>query len=150
MTKNRESDEISKPTFEACLSSQEEARRFITKHMENNMPLSNSERDKFFLLIASATLGEGANTKFSIFLVNKIYTIKSVESAARWLAEQDSIRVCIPGSFGYPNSPMVDISVFWRSLLDHLFVVFPVSLSKALSMSREDTRSKQSEGYKVS
>ena len=151
MTKSRESDELSKPTFEACFGCQEELRKFINKHTETNTPVSTTnERDKFFALLASSTLGEGSSMLFSVLIGEKIYSIKSVELAARWLADQTEPSIFIPGRFGNRASPVVDISILWRALLEHLYLIFPVALSKALSMSKEDTRNKQSDGYRVS
>lgn len=150
MIKKQEGTELSKPTYEATLSCQIEIRHILKKHIENNTPLSAMEKERFFVLFPSSTLGEGSATKFSIPIENRIYNIKSVELAARWLADQDGKRVFIPERFGFCSSPMVDISVLWSALLEHLYLIFPVSLSKALSMSKEDTRSQQSNGYQVS
>ena len=146
---NRESDELSKPTYEATLSCQIEVRRLLNRHIESNTPLSPSEREKFFILFASSTLGEGSVTRFSIAIENKIYSVKSVELAGRWIADLSERKVFIPERFGFRASPMVDISVLWRALLEHLYLIWPVSLSKALGMSKEDTRSKQSDGFFV-
>lgn len=147
--KKQEGTELSKPTYEAVLSCQIEIRRLLNKHIKNNTALSDAERENFFILFPSSTLGEGCSTKFSIEIDRKIYAIKSVELAGRWLADQTENRIFIPDRFGYSASPTVDISFMWRMLLEHLYLIFPVSLSKALAMSKEDTRNKHSDGYEV-
>jgi hypothetical protein len=150
MVRSRESDELSKPTYEACLSSQEELRHLLNKLIQGKRPLTPTERERFFVLIATGTLGEGSNTVFSVYINKKIFSMKSVEQFARWLADQDEDKVSIPALFGNQGSDVITIDILWRALLNHLYAVFPISLSKALSMSKEDTRGKQSDGYKVS
>lgn len=137
MEKKKSSHIIIKPTFEACLSSQERLRLKITELIDTNQPIqSEEERSEFIRLLAHSTLGLGTFKKF-IIILDQTYHFGNVESTARWLAIQTQNKVIIPGDMQRANSPPYDIKFFWEKLLELLFSVYPEALQKSISMSRE-------------
>jgi len=147
MNKEYEENLIVKATFEDCLNAQERLREKINELAKKNRCLTEGEREDFFRELAHSTYGLGITKAFRIFIENKIYTLGSVESVARWIASQDKNKLCIPGEFGNPPSPEIDISILWQRLLDLLYSVFPIALDRSSSMSKERDASTGGMGY---
>ena len=57
--------------------------------------------------------------------------------------------VSVPSDYGDLGSPPIEIKVFWSKLLEHLYFIFPLSLDKAISMSKEIEKSKDFKGELV-
>lgn len=148
---NKTEFSVTKPTFSAVHQAEEELRVFLEELIQGNRSLSPDERERYYNLLASATLGLGVGRDFRIFIGHKIYRHGTVESCARWLGTQKENMVCIPGDMGNPPSQKIAISIFWSKLLDELFHIYPLALDRAISMSKEDTEMHRSQirGAKV-
>lgn len=147
---NRDDDEVSpgkiavgKPTYSACLSSQETIRELLGVLIKENRALTKKERKDYFWDLPSATFGQGVTRDYSIYIEapdgrGEFFHAGTVEQVARWLGEQTTKVVRIPDQRGTELSPEIPIGQAWSCLRDHLFHVFPFSLQMALSMSAEE------------
>ena len=128
--------ELSKPTFEAVKQAQNGLRVLLLKLIDENRALNKKEQKQYFDLIAYSTLGLGTVTQFKIFN-DRIYTMKNIECAARWLGIQTKNKISFPGELGSEDSDPIAIKLFWQRLLEYLFQIFPLALDKSISMSKE-------------
>lgn len=143
---------VIKATFLDCSRSQDRLRKKLQKLIAENRCLNDSERDVFFQELAQATYGLGITKPFVIYIKvddipGQIYTMGNIEGVARWLAMQTSNQICVPSDMGKACSPMVDISVFWDTLLQGLFYVFPAALDRSSAMSKERDATTGGMGY---
>ena len=122
---------LSKPTFQAVVSSQDTLRHLLDKLISEDRPIASvEEREEFLSLLKHSTFGLGVDRKFHIAGHKGYHRIGNVEYAARWLAYCDT------------NNPMVGaerilIKDLWVHLRNQLFKVYPVALTVAIRMSAE-------------
>jgi hypothetical protein len=150
MKKQPETIGLEKPTYSAVLDCQNTLKELLDVLIKENRALSPREKKDYFLLFPSATLGEGADKPFRIFLNGKIYHLGTVERIGRLLGDQNDSKIWFKGDYGDLDTPVTDINVFWKKLLEYLYELFPYSLDKALSMSKEIEKGKTGQGYRVS
>ena len=128
---------IVKPTFSAVHKSQQLLIGLLRELIKNNRCLNPKEYEYYHNCISSSTLGLGSSKTFRIYIDGKIFTFGNVEFVARWLSDQTKNEVAIPPELGEIGSKPVDIKVFWKKLLEHLYYVFPIALETAIAMSKE-------------
>lgn len=133
---------VVKATMEAVFQAQEQLRKHVTELSSNNRVIRDeSERDLFFRELAYATLGFGVDEIIdNIPGINEI----DVETLARVLAMKTDTKFV-----DEKYNTEITIGEAWSILLSALFSVYPIALSKAVSMSKERDEQTKSKGYVV-
>ena len=132
---------VVKATMEAVFQAQEQLRKHITELAVSNRCIrDDAERDLFFRELAYATLGFGIDEIAGDIpgMGNDI----DVETLARLLAMEHRTLI-VDEKYGEDKT----IGQAWGMLLGGLFSVFPIALSKAVSMSKERDEQTKSKGY---
>lgn len=154
MTQEKSSRKILKATMEAVFQSQERLRKHLDELVKENRCLKDQqERDTFFREVSYSTLGLGIEQIIEYKTKEYSGIRKDVETVARWLAYQTTNKVIVPLELYKPGNEQykeeVPICKLWQVLRDNLFSVFPLSLDRACSISKERDEQIRSKGYAI-
>ena len=142
MSQDKTPRRVVKATMEAVFQAQEQLRKHIMELASSNRVIrDNVERDLFFRELAYATLGFGIDE-----IIGDIpgFNDVDVETLARHLAMEHRT-LLVDEKYGEDKT----IGQAWGMLLGGLFSVFPIALSKAVSMSKERDEQTKSKGYVI-
>jgi len=130
-------------TFEDVGAAQDKLRVFVDECIEQNKILNEKEREYFIRLFREATLGFGANHKFTIESKNKSYSLLSVGHAANWIAYQMKTPISMR------DGEQIDIKMFWWRLRDELFTIFDEAIHLSVKISQEQIKMGVSQAAEV-
>ena len=122
--------ESKRATFEDVGTAQDVILDFVDKCIDDNRTLTKDERKKFTRNLRLATLGMGTEYRFLMKGRKKTYDLKHVEHAAYWLAYRTKNPVDM-------DEEKIEIALFWRTLRDMLFLVFPHAIETSIKISKE-------------
>jgi hypothetical protein len=143
--------QVTRASFEAVVSAQEELRSLLDRLIAENRPLKDDvERKDFFKLLAFSTIGLGTNQ--TTYLYNEDMTLlrRNIEVVARWAAYLTDPMVEAPMEIGKPKKHlMMDISRIWLCVRDELLYTFPYALERSWGQSQELKNIGRSQGHHI-
>ena len=157
MPVNTVSKRILRPSFEAVYNCQERLRKKLDELIEENRPVSNeNERQELMNLTAHALLGLGNKVDHRV----EWYTVVPDIPAAGGVDFLHDLEYHLRLTLYYDKDIIpkgnyknlfcdIPISVIWRIMRNWCFKIFPISLDRAMSISKEAEESGKSAGYKV-
>ena len=113
--------QVTRASFEAVVSAQEDLRVLLDKLIVDNRPLRDDERKAYMKLLAFSTIGLGTNQTTYLYDEDMTLLRRNIEVVARWAAYLTEIKVDVPMEIGKPKKFIkIDISVVWRCIRDEL------------------------------
>lgn len=156
MTEQKSGKQIVRQTLEGVFQAQEKLRKHLDCLIDENRPLQDSrERDLFFRELVYSTLGLGREQIVHLYVGSFDGLRADLETVCRWLAYQDKSMVLVPMELrdmtrGYcPQAAEAPIRDLWRVVRDNLFSVFPRSIDRATSLSKEQDAAGKTRGYVI-
>jgi len=127
-------------TFEDVKNSQKQFRKLLDKLIDENRPLLDKERDKYFNILALSTLGVGVDLDENFLIEDNNgckHILGNIEYVAGWLAYQDSMKVSVGK---HPDNVEIDIWQLWERLRDMFFKVRGHALKLGAKISAEQIK----------
>ncbi len=142
---------VTRASFEAVVSAQEELRVLLDKLIAENRPLNDDQERKDYLkLLAFSTIGLGTNQTTYLYDEKMTLLRRNIEVVARWAAYLTSKNIDAPLEIGKPQQHLrMDISKIWLCIRDELLYTFPYALERSWGQSQELKNVGRSQGHHI-
>lgn len=142
--------QVTRASFEAVVSAQEELRTLLDKLISEDRPLKEDERKSYMKLLAFSTIGLGTNQTTYLYDENVTLLRRNIEVVSRWAAYLTASEVTVPVEIGKPKeSAKLKISIIWKCIRDELLYTFPYALERSWGQSQELKNMGRSQGHHI-
>lgn len=143
--------QVTRASFEAVVSAQENLRVLLDKLIAEDRPLNGEqERKEYLKLLAFSTIGLGTNQTTYLYDEQMTLLRRNIEVVARWAAYLTGPEVDAPAEIGKPNPHLrLSIAKIWLCVRDELLYTFPYALERSWGQSQEMKNIGRSQGHHI-